>query len=82
MVDYRPRVVDAELRQDVRVMGAVPIDGPKAVVKTMTASQIATSVVSVDVDRAARAALEANPEQLFALSTPTLFGECQETREL
>ncbi len=82
MADYRPRVIDAELLQRMGVMGAVLIDGPKAVGKTRTASQVAKSVLRVDVDRAARAALEAHPEQLFTLPTPILFDEWQETPEL
>lgn len=64
------------------VMGAVLIDGPKAVGKTFTASRVAKTVVRVDVDRAARAALEAHPEQLFVSPTPILFDEWQETPDL
>lgn len=82
MSSYRPRVVDAELEEQMQIMGAVLIDGPKAVGKTRTASQAASTVLRVDVDRAARAALEVHPEQLFKHPTPILFDEWQETPDL
>lgn len=63
-------------------MGAVLIDGPKAVGKTSTAEQVAQTVLRMDVDRAARAALEIQPDQLFARSTPIAFDEWQEAPEL
>lgn len=59
-------------------MGAVLIDGAKAVGKTATASHVARTVLRLDVDRAARSALEAYPEQLFTQPTPILFDEWQE----
>lgn len=82
MAAYSARVVDAELRQRMSIMGAVLIDGPKAVGKTVSASQLAKTVLRMDVDRAARAALETYPDQLFAGETPILFDEWQETPEL
>lgn len=82
MTDYRSRVVDAELRDRLSVMGAVLVDGPKAVGKTFTASRVAETVLRMDVDRAARAALEVQPEQLFTYPTPILFDEWQEAPEL
>ncbi|GAB3714943.1 DUF4143 domain-containing protein [Mariniluteicoccus flavus] len=63
-------------------MGAVLIDGPKAVGKTRTAEEVARTVFRIDVDRAARAALEVAPEQLFTSPTPIVFDEWQETPEL
>lgn len=63
-------------------MGAVLIDGPKAVGKTFTASQVARTALRMDVDRAARAALEVHPAQLFTYPTPILFDEWQETPQL
>lgn len=82
MPAYRPRVADTELKRWMSVMGAVLIDGPKAVGKTATASQLAKTVLRMDVDRAARAALETYPEQLFTYPTPVLFDEWQETPEI
>ncbi len=82
MTEYRLRVVDAELLDRMTVTGAVLVDGPKAVGKTFTASRVAETVLRVDVDRAARAALEVHPEQLFSHPTPILFDEWQEAPEL
>lgn len=82
MTEYRPRVVDAELRRRLSVTGAVLVDGPKAVGKTFTASRVAETVLRVDIDRAVRAALEVQPEQLFSYPTPILFDEWQEAPEL
>lgn len=75
-------MVDAELRDRLTVTGAVLVDGPKAVGKTFTASRVAETVLRVDVDRAVRAALEVQPEQLFAYPTPILFDEWQEFPDL
>ena len=63
-------------------MGAVLIDGPKAVGKTATATQVARTVFRMEVDRAARAALETYPDQLFASPTPILFDEWQDTPDI
>lgn len=82
MTDYRPRVVDGELNRRMAAMGAVLIDGPKAVGKTRTAVEVAASVFRMDVDEAARAALEVAPEQLFSSPAPIVFDEWQETPRL
>ena len=82
MGEYRSRVVDAELRDLMQIMGSVLIDGPKAVGKTLTAMQEAATVFRVDTDPIAQATLAAQPERLFASSTPILFDEWQETPEL
>lgn len=82
MTNYRPRVVDEELRERMGVMGAVLVDGPKAVGKTSTAEQLAATVTRMDVDRNARTALDVQPELLFAAPTPILFDEWQEAPEL
>jgi predicted AAA+ superfamily ATPase len=82
VADYRNRIIEEELARLMRVMGAVAIDGPKAVGKTRTASQYARTVLRVDVDAATRAALESYPDQLFENPTPILFDEWQEAPEL
>lgn len=63
-------------------MGAVLVEGPKAVGKTRTAEQVAGTVLRMDVDRAARTAVEVQPEQLFTAPTPIVFDEWQEAPEL
>lgn len=82
MTKYRSRIADTELRDRMSAMGAILVDGPKAVGKTSTASQLAQTVLRIDIDRAARAALEVHPEQLFTYPTPILFDEWQEAPEL
>ncbi|MDO4259066.1 MAG: DUF4143 domain-containing protein [Actinomycetaceae bacterium] len=82
MTDYRSRVVDSELAAKMSAMGAVLIDGPKAVGKTFTAEQVAGTIMRMDVDRAARAALEIDPDQLFRATPPIVFDEWQETPDL
>lgn len=82
MTNYRSRVVDAELSWRMTTTGAVLVDGPKAVGKTETASQLARTVIRMDTDRSARAALDLNPAQLFDSTTPILFDEWQETPDL
>ncbi len=82
MVKYRPRVADAELQDFMRIVGAVLIDGPKAVGKTVTASQVANTVLRVDIDPVAQAALKTQPDRLFEYPTPILFDEWQESEPL
>lgn len=82
VTSYRPRVVDTELQDLMSFMGAVLIDGPKAVGKTVTASQTAKTILRMEIDRAARAALETFPDSLFTSPTPILFDEWQETPDI
>lgn len=82
MADYRSRVADGELQQRMSAIGAVLIDGPKAVGKTRTAQRVAKTVLRMDVDRAARATAQIQPEQLFMETPPIVFDEWQEVPEL
>lgn len=82
MTDYRPRVVDTELTARMIAMGAVLLDGPKAVGKTRTAQEHAATFFRMDTDQAARAALEINPSQLLESAPPIVFGEWQEAPAL
>lgn len=82
MASYRPRVVDEELRERLDVTGAILVEGPKACGKTATATRLARTVHRMDVDRAARAALDTYPDQLFDGPTPILFDEWQQAPEL
>ena len=60
-VDYLPRIVDRELAERLESAGAVVIEGPKACGKTWTAEQRAADRLLLDVDDAARAAIEIAP---------------------
>jgi predicted AAA+ superfamily ATPase len=74
---YLPRVVDGELAARMSSAGAVLIEGPKACGKTETATQMASSVVRLDVDAGARALVGAAPDVLFDQPLPILFDEWQ-----
>lgn len=82
MANYRARVIEGELSDRMKAIGAVLIDGPKAVGKTSTAVRAGASIWRMDVDTAARAALETHPAQLFEAPTPIVFDEWQEAPEL
>ncbi|HWD60928.1 MAG TPA: DUF4143 domain-containing protein [Humibacter sp.] len=82
MVEYRPRVADAELVGKMRSTGAVLLEGPKACGKTATASRVATTVFDMDRDATARASIDLNPGYLFDRPTPILFDEWQVAPEL
>lgn len=79
---YRSRVVDEELRKRLQTTGAVLIEGPKACGKTETARQVAVSEVLLDVDAAARAAVEVDPSLVLDGDTPRLIDEWQVQPEI
>ncbi len=75
--DYRPRLVDAELRERLGAAAAVLIEGPKASGKTATAREVAASEVSFDVDAAAREAVLIDPRIVLEGDSPRLLDEWQ-----
>jgi phytoene dehydrogenase-like protein len=60
-MDYRARVVDAELRRALAAVDPVVIEGPKACGKTVTARQVATSELRVDTDPRVPPAIAVDP---------------------
>ncbi|MDR1386729.1 MAG: DUF4143 domain-containing protein [Propionibacteriaceae bacterium] len=76
-MSYRSRVVDQEVREALRDVGAVLIEGPKACGKTSTAEQMAASVLRVDVDPSVPLAMETDPGLLLEGPTPRLLDEWQ-----
>jgi len=76
-VAYMPRVVDAEVNQQLTSAGALVIEGPKACGKTETALQFAQSKVFLDIDVAAQQAVSIDPQLILAGSTPRLLDEWQ-----
>jgi len=76
-LNYRPRVVDAELRARLTATGAVVIEGPKACGKTATARQVSASEVLLDVDEDARLAASLDPSLVLDGRTPRLIDEWQ-----
>lgn len=77
MARYLKRIADRELTARMEAMGAVLIEGPKACGKTATASQVAKTIIRVDEDQTARAAITLAPDRLFDQPTPILFDEWQ-----
>lgn len=76
-VDYRPRLVDAELMARLEATGAVLIEGPRGCGKTETARRAARSEVRLDVDDDARAAGLVAPSVLLDGDRPRLIDEWQ-----
>lgn len=72
-----PRVLDSMLPQVLRRAGAVVVEGPKAVGKTVTAARVAASAVYLDTDANARTAAELDPALVLAGPTPRLIDEWQ-----
>lgn len=48
MENYRPRILDSILKEELDAMGAVLLEGPKACGKTTTAEQAAGSIIYMD----------------------------------
>ncbi len=74
---YRARIVDAELADRLRSVGAVLIEGARACGKTETARQRAASEVLLDVDANARAAAAIDPSLILVGPPPRLIDEWQ-----
>jgi predicted AAA+ superfamily ATPase len=81
-MDYKHRVVDEELAEDLRGAGAVLIEGPKACGKTATARQISASEVRLDIDKPAREAAKTDPEIILEGDRPRLIDEWQRVPEV
>lgn len=85
MNEYRPRIVDEEVKFRLRVFGAVLISGPKGCGKTRTAKQISKSDVEFqDEDKREMLLSVANtmPSKLLEGEKPRLFDEWQDAPKL
>ena len=76
-MEYQRRIIDDELARRLLSIGAVVIEGPRAVGKTETARQRATSAVLLDIDTSARQLAKIDPALLLEGSTPRLIDEWQ-----
>lgn len=74
---YRPRIVDQQIVRDLRAMGAVVLEGPKASGKTASAQQHAASEVRLDVDPAAADLARLDPRLVLEGPAPRLIDEWQ-----
>jgi predicted AAA+ superfamily ATPase len=81
-VQYRPRIIDQELREALESVGAVLIEGPKACGKTETARQAAKSEVRLDVDAQARTAVSVEPDLVLEGREPRLIDEWQRAPDI
>ena len=75
--EYRPRLVDHELRALLAAVGAVVVEGPRGCGKTETARRASASEVRLDVDDNARAAGLLDPSLLVDGARPRLIDEWQ-----
>ena len=78
--EYKPRIADKLLAEELEGMGAVLIKGPKWCGKTTTAEQQARSVIYIDEPENADLNIrlsEINPSQLLKGDTPRLIDEWQ-----
>lgn len=75
-MDYRPRLIDAQLTAALEAVGAVVLEGPRAVGKTESGRHTARSEVRIDTP-AARQAFAADPRLLLDGATPRLLDEWQ-----
>lgn len=74
---YIERIVDRELTEKLKAIGAAVIEGPKACGKTVTAQHLAASEVRLDVDLEARQAAALEPAFVLDGPTPRLIDEWQ-----
>jgi predicted AAA+ superfamily ATPase len=80
-MDYRPRLIDAQLSGALDAVGAVVLEGQRAVGKTESGRHAARSEVRVD-SPAARQAFAVDPGLLLAGATPRLIDEWQTEPDL
>lgn len=79
-IDYKPRIADRMLQEQLEASGVVLIQGPKWCGKTTTAEQVAKSVLYMDAPKMRKTNLllaESDPEVLFKGETPKLVDEWQ-----
>lgn len=84
-MEYRPRIIDAELAAALQASGAVQLKGPKWCGKTASASQQAASIVYMQNPDQAASNLEKarlKPSLLLEGETPRLIDEWQMAPQL
>ena len=79
-IDYRERILDAELDELSGSLSAIAIEGVKGVGKTATASQRAVTIHALD-DPAQRVIAAADPARLLRGRPPVLIDEWQRLPE-
>jgi uncharacterized protein len=85
MPEYKPRLIDSELREDLEAFGAVLIMGPKWCGKTTTASQVAKSTLRMqdrDFKERNMGLARLKPSELLIGENPRLIDEWQMAPQL
>jgi predicted AAA+ superfamily ATPase len=80
MDNYKPRILDKILKEELDAMGAVLLEGPKACGKTTTGEQIAQSVIYMDDPMRREQYLQmaqTDIQSILAGATPRLIDEWQ-----
>jgi len=80
-MEYRKRMADQQLIDNLDAFGAVVIEGPKGCGKTTTAQQVAASVIKLqdpDNYEAYKATAESRPSMLLKGDNPRLVDEWQD----
>ncbi len=84
-MNYIPRLIDSELKQDLEIFGSIIIEGPKWVGKTTSAKAVSKSVINIQDPDHREEYLEMakfKPSLLLEGSTPRLIDEWQDVPEL
>lgn len=85
MDDYRPRLIDKRLHEELEAFGAVLITGPKWCGKTTTASRLSKSIIRLqdpDFRDTYRQVADIKPSELLKGDNPRLINEWQTAPKL
>ncbi|MBU3699705.1 MAG: ATP-binding protein [Candidatus Kapabacteria bacterium] len=74
---YYPRIIDEQISRRLQSIGAVVIEGARAVGKTVTGEHHAASIVRVDSEVERQPLVREHPETLIDGEAPRLFDEWQ-----
>lgn len=80
-MEYRKRMADKQLLENLDAFGAVVLEGPKGCGKTTTAQQVAASIIKLqdpDNYEAYKATAESRPSMLLKGDNPRLIDEWQD----
>jgi predicted AAA+ superfamily ATPase len=81
-MEYKPRIVDQQLKSQLQRSGAVLITGPKGCGKTETARRAAKSELAVDADPQVPQFMQIDPKRLLVGDSPRLLDEWQEQPQI
>jgi predicted AAA+ superfamily ATPase len=76
-MSYMPRIIDSQIETLLNITGALIIEGPRAVGKTESSMQFATSFVNLALNESARELAKMGSRLVLEGSTPRLIDEWQ-----